>query len=191
MNTPPARHARLSTNPQAPPALVQNVLDRWHEGNLVFKKLRSASRRSKYRMAVRRTKGFLRSWLPKKYTRRDLVTLYLKNDYNQMLSGVLRRELRFNFNLAIIKPAAYTELDLELRTKRKEKIQEKRMAVRATKEKRAEKARLKQHEEETKQKNATKRKLKRKKALTKKKTQPKPEPKPKKKVVKPKQTTKK
>ena len=99
--------------------LFKNAKDRWTAGNLLFKKLRSTSRRSKYRLAVKFTKEFIEAKLPKNYDASDLVNLYLRDDYNAELSAILRGDLKFNFNLAIVKPTAYSELEDELRRRPK------------------------------------------------------------------------
>jgi len=95
--------------------LFKSVKDRWNAGNLLFKKLRSTSRRSKYRLAVKLAKEFIATRIPKNYEVSDLVDMYLRDDYNAELSAILRENLKFNFNLAIVKPTAYIELEDEFR----------------------------------------------------------------------------
>jgi len=120
--------------------LFKNAKDRWTAGNLLFKKLRSTSRRSKYRLAVKFTKEFIEAKLPKNYDASDLVNLYLRDDYNAELSAILRGDLKFNFNLAIVKPTAYSELEDELRRRPKPRAARRRTGTTTKKAKKKNKS---------------------------------------------------
>ncbi len=94
--------------------MLEESVERWKGGVRELLKLKSFDR-SRYGSAIEKAKVFYRERMPPNWTVDELMETFWGREFDMELNQMLRDELRFGFNLLIVKPVAHHYLYRELK----------------------------------------------------------------------------